>query len=440
MKETIRIAVPAMIESFFGAVVTLIDSKMVSSLGTAAVASIALTGEPVGLRLAPFTAINVATAALIARRKGEGKPRDAHVVLFTSVMMSVIVGALITFFFLIFSDPLLHFMGSQPDTHDNAVLYFRIISISTLFTVIQNCINAAHRGAGYTKISMQTHLVSTLINVILNYLLIEGHLGFPRLEIFGAALATAIGMAVASVLSVLSLFRKNTYLKWSILIGEKVKATWLTVKQIMKLSYSIFVEILLVRVGMVITSKMTAALGTAAVAANKIAGNFMSIAASLASGLHAATVALVGRSLGEGRPDRIKSYVGACRLFGVLLPMPVLILFAIFVRPFFGLFFSDLTVVDLGATLTVPVILTILISAQQGINMSILRGAGDNLFTAIIGVITSTLVRPLVSYLFAYLLGLNLFGIWIGVAADNLFTLIISGLRVRSGKWKQIRI
>lgn len=79
----------------------------------------------------------------------------------------------------------------------------------SIFSVISMCINAAQRGCGNTKIAFYTNLISSLVNVVFNYLLIEGNLGAPRLEIKGAAIATILGTVVASIISFSSLFSKK---------------------------------------------------------------------------------------------------------------------------------------------------------------------------------------------------------------------------------------
>ncbi len=440
LKETFRVAAPAMIESFFTAVVTFIDSKMVSSLGTAAVASVALTTNPIMLRLTPFTAMNIATAALIARRKGEGRQKEANEVLLTSLTLTVLLALVISIAFFFLADPLIHFAGSLEDTHDNAVLYFRTIIFVTVFTGIQNCINAAHRGAGFTKISMQTHLVSTSVNLVFNFLLIEGRFGFPRLEIFGAALASCLGMVVACILSILSLFRKTTYLQWRILVREKLRPKMEIVKRILKLAYSVFIEQVLIRFGMLLTSKMAAGLGTNPMAAQRVAGNFTSLSYSFGDGLQAAAVALVGRSLGQGRPDLAKSYAKTCRIIGICCAVLVAIVFFLLIRPLFALFFKDPAVVDLGASLCVPLVITVFFQIQQVINIGALRGAGDTLFTAILGVLCTTLIRPAGAYLGAYLLGFGLTGIWLGIVADQVIRFAASAIRLAKGKWMTLKI
>ena len=440
MKETIRVAAPAMFESFFASVVTFIDSKMVSVLGTSAVASVALTTQPTLLRLAPLSAINIATSALIARRKGEGKQNAAHEVLLTSLILCTVISLLVSVTFFLFADPIIRFAGSLEDTHDNAVLYFRILVSITFFTGLQNCINAAHRGAGFTKISMQTHLVSTSVNMLFNYLLIEGRFGFPRLEIKGAAIASAIGMVVASILSVLSLFRKSTYLQWRIMIREKIRPSWQTVKSVAKLSYSVFFEVVMIRVGLFLAQKMAAGLGTAAIAAHRVAGNFGSLSFSLGDGLNAAAVTLVGQSLGRGEPVLAKTYIKTCRILGVICSALVAVFFALFMRPLFGMFFTDPYVVDIGASLCIPLIIVIIIQIQQAISFGALRGAGETFFLALVGIIGTTLLRPVVAYAATYWLGFGLIGIWLGSISDHVGRLVACGIRLAKGKWMSLKI
>ena len=440
LKETIRIAGPATVESFFSAIATFIDSKMVSSLGTAAVASVALTTQPMLLRLTPFTAINIATAALVARRKGEQKQAEANRVLVTSLIITLIIAVIITCTYTFAASPILRLMGSNADTHEMATTYLRIICLGTALTAFQNCINAAHRGTGFTKISMQTHLTSSAVNVCFNYLLINGHLGFPRLEIKGAAIATMIGMSVACFMSVISLFRKTPYIRLRIIIDEKIRPKWFVVKQIFHISWSVFIEQVLVRVGFLLSSKMAAGLGTNSLAAHRVAGNFATLSYSFGNGLMEAAVALVGRSLGEGKPENAKKYATTCRVLGVIVSAFVALLFAFLVRPMYRLFFTDPAVVDIGVALNIPLILVVCFQIQQGINAGVLRGAGDTRFTAFMGIVCSTIIRPAVAFLCAFPLGLGIVGIWCGTVADQAARFIATAVRLALGKWTKIKI
>ena len=89
IKTALNMAVPAIIESFFVAFVGLVDSFMVSSLGSDAVAAVGLTTQPKFVGLAIFFALNVAISALVARRLGEGKRESANSILLTSFVLII---------------------------------------------------------------------------------------------------------------------------------------------------------------------------------------------------------------------------------------------------------------------------------------------------------------------------------------------------------------
>ena len=84
-------------------------------------------------------------------------------------------------------------------------------------------INAAQRGAGNTKITMRTNVTSNTINILLNYLLINGRFGFPALGIHGAALATISGTVVACIMSVASIFKKESFLSIPYILEQHIR-------------------------------------------------------------------------------------------------------------------------------------------------------------------------------------------------------------------------
>ncbi|MBQ8039219.1 MAG: MATE family efflux transporter, partial [Lachnospiraceae bacterium] len=150
VKITIDMAWPAIVESFFVAFAGLVDSLMVSSLGSYAVAAVGLTTQPKFVGLSLFFATNVAISALVARRRGEGKQDAANRILYTALLFIVLAAVFLSTIFVIFANPIIEFCGSASETHDSAVLYFRIIMGGMIFNCIQMGINSAQRGAGNT--------------------------------------------------------------------------------------------------------------------------------------------------------------------------------------------------------------------------------------------------------------------------------------------------
>ena len=183
VRKVIQIAWPAVLESFFVAFVGLVDSFMVSSLGSAAVASVGLTTQPKFVGLAMFFAVNVSLSALVARRKGENNREGANRIFLTALTFILIAATIISVLLVVYASPIIELCGSEPETHDGAVTYYRIIMGGMIFNCIQMGINAAQRGCGNTKITMRTNLVSNTVNVVFNFLLIQGHFGFPAMGI-----------------------------------------------------------------------------------------------------------------------------------------------------------------------------------------------------------------------------------------------------------------
>ena len=225
-KENIRItfnmAWPSIIESFFSAFAGLVDSLMVSSLGAYAVAAVGLTTQPKFIGLSLFFALNVAISALVARRKGEKKPEEANRILSTAIAFILIAAVVISILFVALASPIIRLCGSTAETHDSAVAYFRIIMGGMIFNCVQMGINSAQRGAGNTKITMRTNVTSNTVNIIFNYLLINGHFGFPALGIHGAALATVLGTVVASIMSVLSILKPDGFINIPYILQNKI--------------------------------------------------------------------------------------------------------------------------------------------------------------------------------------------------------------------------
>ena len=172
-KKAISVAWPAMAESFFVTLAGMIDTMMVSSLGSYAVAAVGLTNQPKFIALTLFFGINIAVSALVARRKGEDRRESANEILLTALILTTVLCVVITALFVLLTPQIMELAGSNADTHEAAVEYFRIIMAGTFFSVLTMVINAAQRGSGNTRLSMSTNLTSSVVNVFCNYLLIH---------------------------------------------------------------------------------------------------------------------------------------------------------------------------------------------------------------------------------------------------------------------------
>ena len=440
-KTCFNMAWPSILESFFMAFAGLLDSLMVSSLGPSAVASVGLTAQPKFVALAIFIAVNVSISALVARRRGEGRREDANQIVMTALLFALTAVTIISSIFLLNIDAILTFCGTNTDTHQDAVTYLSIIISGIIFNVIQMSINSAQRGSGNTKITMRTNIVSNTINVLGNWLLIGGHLGFPALGVRGAAIATVFGSFVASIMSILSIIGKDTFISIPFMIQSRIRPAIDAFKNIVKIGYSIFFEQLLMRIGFMATAIMAADQGTEAMAAHQVSMNLMGLAFSFGDGLQAAAVALIGHSLGAKLPERAKEYGSTCRFMGLTISIMLGFIYLGFGKFLFGLFFPEEPhIVQICINISYVIIITILFQISQVIYMGCLRGAGDTKYTAKCSMLSVTIIRTVFSYVGCYVLHWGIIGIWMGILADQLSRYIFASVRFKQGKWVNIKI
>lgn len=439
-KEAISMAWPAVFESFFVALAGMVDSLMVSSMGAAAVAAIGLTTQPKFMGLAMFFAVNVSVSALVARRRGEQKKDAANQILLVAIMFVLAAIVVVSSLCVGFANEIIHFCGSAQDTHESAVLYYRIIMGGMVFNVLSMVINAAQRGSGNTMIAMKTNITSNIVNMIGNYLLIQGHFGFPALGIKGAALATVFGTVVACCMSIHSLMKRDNFVSLPYLMEKKIKPSFEPMVSIVKLGFSVFIEQLLMRVGFMSTAMMAAKMGTDAMAAHQVGMNIMGLTFSFGDGMQVAAVALIGRSLGEGKPDKAKAYGKTCQIIGLGISMMIAVVYFLGGEALYRLFFEEEVIVAYGVQIIRVIIIVALFQISQVVYMGCLRGAGDTTYTAVASTISVTFIRTTASYLFGFTLGLGMVGIWLGVLADQISRFLFASIRFKQGKWVKIHI
>lgn len=440
-KRALKIAVPAIIETFFITFVGLIDSLMVSTISSYAVAAVGLTAQPKFIGLAFFMALGVSTSAIVARRFGENRKKDANSTLMTALVIALIMGVILSLVFVFGADTIIRLCGSSENTHKDAVEYLQIIMGGMIFNCIQITINAAQRGAGNTKITMTTNVTSNLVNVVFNYLLIGGHFGFPALGVKGAAIATVLGTVVSSIMSICSLLKKNIFVNFFYIVKERIHPTIESLKVIVRFGYSIFFEQLLLRIGFAATAIMAADMGDDSMAAHQVAMNVMGICFSFGDGLQTAAVALIGKSLGEQLYDKAKEYGKACQSLGAIISIVLSISLLLLAHPLMTLFFPTKPhIVDIGVSIMMLQIVIVLFQVSTVIYMGCLRGAGDNLYTATMCAISVTVIRTVVSFVCAYIFSLGIMGVWCGVLADQLTRFIAGSIRFKQGKWVKIKV
>ncbi|HHU55784.1 MAG TPA: MATE family efflux transporter [Acholeplasmataceae bacterium] len=436
--NTLKISLPAAIETLFIGLIGMADTMMVGNYSTEALSAVAISQQPVMITIAAAIGINAGVIAIISRRKGENNKEAANDCLRQSLIIGFIVSIVMTFIALAIANPLLRLAGAKDETIGLAETYFKIVSLGLIFNYIRFTITAAQRSIGNTRITLITNIIANLVNIFFNYCMIHGNLGFKEMGVQGAAIATLIGNGVAFVIALLSVYRSKGFL--SIRIRDNWKINFKTWKNIFTVSSAAFVEQIFMRIGFFVIAKIVNELGTEQTAINAILGNIIALSFNIADGFAIGAAALVGQSLGEKEPNKAFAYGRISQVISVILAITLVIITNVFKVPLASAFSNDSNIINQAVKLLPLAAFVMLPQSIQWVTTGILRGAGDTKYTARTSMISVMIIRPIFSYTLCYIVGLGIIGSWIGMFVDQTIRCVFNNIRFINLKWMKINV
>jgi len=431
-----KLALPAMLEFGLMVLVQMIDMIQVGVLGPWAIAATGLAAQPMMLIFSVFSALVVGTTALVARAAGAGDREYASKVTRQSFIIVLILGVIVTAIGIPVSGIIIRLMGAQPDTLGPGTIYMQIVMAGTIFTVGNMVLAAALRGAGDMITPMISNMVANVVNLFGNWVLINGKLGFPRLEVAGAALATSISRLVAFLITFDAVYRRNKFI--SISIHDSYKLDLNIIKDVLNIGIPTAVEQVIVRGGALLFARLIAGYGTVMFAAHQVAIHIESLTLVPVIAFQMATTTLVGQSLGAKDPDLSEKVTNQSILVSVCSMILIGVLFFTYGKYAIGLFTTDVQVVELTETAIRILAFSLPFSAVYHMLMGTLRGAGDTRYAMYVSTIGTWCVRLVVGYLLADVLGMAIIGAWIAVVLDTVVRMFLGLKRFLSGEWKTV--
>lgn len=439
-KDIVRIAWPSLVELMLTQLASMVDMMMVGRLGSAALSSVGLTTQPKFLLMTLVMALNVGATSMVARHKGAGKPDKANLIMRQALLMNFIIAVIMSVVGVLAAEPLVVFMGAQSDTVKDATVYLQIQMAGFLTVGITSTITACLRGAGDSKTAMVYNVTANVVNVIMNYLLIYGHFGFPRMEVAGASLATVIGQCVAMIMAFRAILKKDGKNYLRLRFRDGFKPDMAALRDIIQIGFPAMLEQLVMRTGMIIFAKTVAGLGTVAYATHQVCMNIMALSFMLGQAFAVSSTSLVGQSLGKKRSDMARAYSSRVSILGFICSLILGAFFLFFGKYVVMLYSSETEVITTGAVLMRYLALIQPFQGVQFILAGSLRGAGDTRSTAIVTFICILLVRTSVAILLVNVVGMGLSGAWIAVVVDQFLRFVLIMGRYQTGKWMYMRL
>jgi len=436
-REVWILAYPAILTMMSQTVMGLTDAMMVGRLGKIELAAVGLAGTLVWSIFSFFNGTVSGVNTFVAQYYGAQEHKKCGIVTWQGLYLSLLFGIILAalgYWGHVFFD----LMRPSPEVRQLGSLYTRIRMSGGGFFVAYLCLSCFFRGIGNTKTPMVVVIVANLINIVGDYLLIFGKLGFPQWGVRGAAIATVFANFVAAT-TLLVIFLRRRYDRP---FGSRstIRLHLSEIRRLLRLGTPIGVQYFLEMGSFLIFAAMIGRMGNDQLAANTSIIRLLHISFMPAFGISIAATSLVGKYVGAKQPERaVLSGYTAIKL-GLFYTALVGVLFLSLRAPLVGLFNKSEQVLFLGSRILLFAAVFQFFDGAGIISAGALRGAGDTRWTMIVGVIFSWFVFAPLALLFGFGLKMGVVGSWLGA---TIYIIVLGSTlfwRYRSKRWLAIKI
>jgi len=418
-----QIAYPLVLGQAGHMITNIADTIMIGQLGSTHLAGASIA-HTVFILLFVF-AIGIVTGVtpLVGKAYGEKDIPKLRMLFKNGLLINSIVGVIITGI-MYFSFPVLYHLGQEPEVVNFAVDYYKVVVFSMLPFMVFLHYKQFVDGLARTKPGMVIIIVCNIINVILNYGLIFGNFGLPRMEIAGAAIATVIArllMAISFIVYMRYDWALNIYIKNL----EYIKYEWSKIKDILRIGIPIGLQYVFEVGAFAAGAVMTGWLGATSLAAHQIVISLAALTYLMSSGVASAATVRISNHIGERKYRRMR-IAGYSAFVMVVAFMTITGIIFIIGRNFFPMLYIDeKDVLVLASSLMVVAGLFQILDGIQVTALGALRGMEDVRKPTLIAMFSYWGLMLPACYFFGFIAEMGVIGIWVGYLFGLFFASII---------------
>lgn len=435
-RTVFALAAPAVANSLLQTLVFVIDRAVLGHFDDTAIAAMQCAGPLTWTMFAVFGSFSIGTIAVTGRAIGAKDRAAATTAARASIVVALVLGSLVGLLGALFAPVMVRGFGDAagPEVTQVAVAYLRaFFPAMPLFFVGLAGISAL-QAAGDTRTPLAIGIATNAVNIVANWVLVFGKLGFPRMGATGSALGSVIAGALEAILALAVLSRLDAKVSLRTRRDEpRTRVDRAAFSALFRVASGSFSERVVYHLGYLIFVRFVTALGPDVMAANQALLAIESISFLTADGFAVAAGALVAQRLGaddrEGARRAGWLTVAQCAwvlaLFGLV--------FALAPGPLVRLFVGDERIVAIAvpvlrfaALAQVPMAIGVVLAQS-------VRGAGATREAFAVSLLGALVVRIAATWLFSRVLGFGLLGVWMGSTTDWVVRALVYSARWRSG-------
>lgn len=428
----INLLVPLVLEQILALGCGLADSVMVSAAGEMAVAGVSLVDSINYLLINLFSSLATGGAVAATHRLGQKKPEEASRVAGQLIYSETTVAILVASMAIVFRIPLLGalFGTAEPDILNAAEIYLLVTALSFPFIGLYNACAALSRAMGDSETTMLVSFGMDIFNIAGNAFFIF----VMKWGVFGVALSTLLARAVSA--TVMLWVMRNPGREIHLSRTGRFRPDADILKEIFRVGIPTGMDACVFQAGKIILQRLVVTLGTAAIAANSIAGTVAGIAVIPAQAVGLAMVPIVGQLVGAHEFKKAEQYVWRLLRYAEVFMLILNVFIVLFSGKLAGMYMVSKEAVSLAAGIIIMHSVMAVIFWPAGFALpNAIRAASDAIFTMSISLLCMWVFRIGLSYLFVEQFHWGLYGIWLAMGADWAVRSLVFLLYVRSGRW-----
>ena len=431
-KALVALLIPIVVEQLLNSFMGMIDTMMVSNVGSEALSGVSLVDSVNNLIVQLFSAMATGAAIVCSHYVGMRDKEGANNAAKQVVISVGVIALVITVFGIIFKRQILGIIFGQiePGVMENAVIYFFFTALSYPFLALFSAGSAIFRSCGNSRYPMTVSVISNVINIIGNYILIFTF----DMGVTGAAIATLISRIFCMVAVYVALAKPRQ----DIVVNDymNIRPDWSLIKTILAIGIPSGIENSMFQFGKLAIQSTVSTMGTAVIAAQAMTNILEGLNGIFGLGVGMCLMTVVGQCMGAGRKEEARYYIiKLCIIAEVGITISCLLVYAM-LRPVTVIAGMESTSAALciemmtAITIVKPLIWTGSFVPAYG-----LRAAGDVRFSMTTSIITMWGCRVALCIFLVKIYNMGPMAVWYGMFADWALRSVIFFSRFLSGKW-----
>ncbi|OLD03603.1 MAG: hypothetical protein AUI89_01080, partial [Gemmatimonadetes bacterium 13_1_40CM_3_65_8] len=435
---------PTMLTNAIGGLQGIVDHVLVGNLvGYKANAAIGVSWQIFLVVIIFISSLFSGMSVLVARFAGAGDAEKVDRVVYQAFLTAIGISLGIMAPLGYFATPwLLDVVNAAPAVKAEAMPYLRILFGFSSGMLIFFMLGGALRSAGDARTPMQLGMVMTVVNLVLNVMLIRGLGPIPAFGTRGSAMGTCITSGLIAVYALWKLWSGG----WVVAFpkGRGHGPDWTIIKELFRFGLPTGIQGIAMNIGGVLMLSFIGSLAQSAAAQGAFAVSYtelFSLITWTSVGLMGSAAAVAGQNLGAGHPDRSAQAVHVAARYGLSVAAFVGLFFLFLPRQLLAVFgMHDPVVVNIGVQLlhvlsVSGLFVTVALSYTGG-----MQGTGDTKSPLYISMISQILVPLGICFVIQQMGKLDAIDIWLAILAGHVTRCVLSVLRFRQGKWRTIAV